>query len=169
MFQQITPQIDIIEPGTSFAGYEMAQTWADLQLYEKVLNDRPDLKCIIELGTGQGGLSLFFDSQARARGLEFHNFDYLAAEKPVPKWQQIDVLADSITVREFFTHPMLLLCDNGNKPLEVKIYAPLLQVGDLLAVHDWNVEIFASDIPGALYPVYDHWSHSLTRIFEVGA
>lgn len=44
MFQQLAPQIDIVEPGTSFAGYEMAQTWADLQLYEKVLNDRPDLK-----------------------------------------------------------------------------------------------------------------------------
>lgn len=158
---------DIIEPGTTFAGCEMAQTWVDLQLYEKILNDRSDLKCIIELGTGQGGLSQFFNAQAVARGLEFHNFDHLEADKAVPCWHQIDVLADSVRVMEFFAHPMLLLCDNGNKPLEVKIYSPILRVGDLLAVHDWGVEISDSDIPDALFMVYQEWSHSLTRIFQV--
>lgn len=154
-------------PGTSFMGYEMAQTWDDLQLYEKVLNDRPDLKCIIELGTGQGGLSMFLHAQAQHRRMAFHTFDHLEADLPVPEWLQMDVLADSVRVREFFQHPMLLLCDNGNKPLEVKIYAPMLQVGDLLAVHDWETEIYEKDIPGALFPVYTQESVSMTRIFQV--
>lgn len=154
-------------PGTTFAGYEMAQTWEDLQLYERVFNDRPDLKCVIELGTGQGGLSQFFRMQAEVRQFAFYTFDYMEGSKPVPGWIQMDVLQNSVEVQKYFQHPMLLLCDNGDKPREVRTYAPLMKVGDLVAVHDWDDEIYQSDIPGALMMMWPEHSKSMTRIFEV--
>lgn len=34
--------------------------------------------------------------------------------------------------------PCLIYCDNGNKPLEIKTYAPILRTGDILMAHDYH-------------------------------
>lgn len=33
--------------------------------------------------------------------------------------------------------PTLIYCDNGDKPLEVRRYAPILRVGDIIMTHDY--------------------------------
>jgi len=33
---------------------------------------------------------------------------------------------------------VLMYCDNGNKPLELKTYAPLVTSGSVIGVHDWH-------------------------------
>jgi len=38
-------------------------------------------------------------------------------------------------------HPLVLFCDNGDKPRECRSFAPLLAVGDYLAIHDGGSEI----------------------------
>ena len=43
-------------------------------------------------------------------------------------------------------HPLLLLCDNGAKPLEMATFVPLLRAGDIVGVHDWGTEVNEGDI-----------------------
>lgn len=40
----------------------------------------------------------------------------------------------------------IMFCDNGKKPLEVKMYGVFLNRGDILMVHDWPFEIDYHDI-----------------------
>src|SRR5471030_863845 len=53
----------------SFCGVPAAQTWNDLALWE-VFFDRARVASVIELGTFQGGMALFFAMQGRARGFK---------------------------------------------------------------------------------------------------
>jgi len=66
--------------------------------------------------------------------------------------------------------PVLLFCDNGNKREEVRCFAPLLQAGDYLAVHDWGSEISAADIPPNMNLVWPEPPEAsrLKRWFAVG-
>lgn len=156
-----------IEPGTTFCGRRMSQTWDDLRLYEKVLNAHPDLKSIIELGTEQGGLSHYLHSQTVNRDMMFHTFDIVKPELPVPGWQKVDVLREAEKVVSFFHRPVLLVCDDGNKPWEMVTYAPYLFPGDLMAVHDWDTEVFLAQVPRSLVMIHSDWCESMTRIFQV--
>lgn len=157
------PQVVV---GTTLFGRPMSQTWEDVRLYERLLNAHPELHAIIELGTGQGGLSFYLNFQAAVRGMTFKTFDVVRPDAEVPNWQRLDVLREVDEVVRHFSHPMLLVCDNGNKPLEVGLYAPKLQKGDLLTVHDWDTEIYVTDIPTTLWMVHEDWCQSMTRVFE---
>lgn len=153
--------------GTTFCGAAMAQVWGDLLLWERVFNAHPELRCLIELGTGGGGFSHFLQAQCLARGMSFATFDWAVPPSTVPGWHKADVLQDIEKVVRHFRHPMLLSCDNGNKPLEVATYLPHLVPGDLVAVHDWGTEIYSKDIPDVLVPIHDDWSFGMTRMFQV--
>lgn len=157
---------DQVKPGTTLFGRLMSQTWDDVRLYEMLLNAHPELRAIVELGTAQGGLSWYLSYQAGARGMTFKTFDVVRPDSEVPNWQRLNVLREVDEIVRWFEHPMLLVCDNGNKPLEVSLYAPKLRQGDLLAVHDWNTEIYEDDIPTTLRMVHEDWCQSMTRVFE---
>lgn len=44
---------------------------------------------------------------------------------------------------------VLMYCDDGNKPLELKTYAPLITKGSVIGVHDWHPSQFTwVDVPG---------------------
>lgn len=158
--------IEEVSPDTTFSGRMMAQTWSDLQLYERLLNIHP-LKCIIELGTGQGGFSYFLHAQCLARGLTFHTFDLVDPNESVPGFSRLDIFQEvSEVVSHFQPGGTLLICDNGDKPRELKVYAPLLQPEDLLAVHDWGSEVVQEDVPDILLPIHEDWTpSSITRFF----
>ena len=42
-------------------------------------------------------------------------------------------------------HPLLLFCDDGDKPLEFAAFVPHLRPGDHVGVHDWGLEFFLKD------------------------
>lgn len=42
--------------------------------------------------------------------------------------------------------PSFLYCDDGNKPREIQVYAPVLPPGSVLGVHDWGTEISEKDV-----------------------
>lgn len=155
-----------VVPGTTLFGHSMSQTWEDVEMYERLLNAHPELTNIVELGTAEGGLSIYLNYQCFVRGMTFKTFDVVRPAGPIPNWQRMDVLREVDEIVRWFEHPLLLVCDNGNKPLEVSLYAPRLRRGDLLAVHDWDVEICADDIPTTLRMVHENWCQSMTRVFE---
>lgn len=140
-------------PQTTVFGVATLQDWSDLALWELFLNDHPDLKCIIEIGTYAGGLSLFLQQQAAARGIRFATCDIerypsAAIEKLGTNFIQADALTDETihtAVADPGNHPLLIYCDGGDKPAEFAHFVPLLQPGDFIGVHDYGSEFTDAD------------------------
>lgn len=148
---------------TLFLGIPIAQWHADLWLWEKFFSTHR-IKSLIEFGTGSGGLSLFFLLQSMQHHFRFNSFDIArpaALDEPIGKVLNLkshftqgdimvklhNVIVELITKSE---HPILLYCDNGNKPLEVKTYTTYLLKDDFVAVHDWGVEFTRKNVPISL-------------------
>jgi cephalosporin hydroxylase len=105
---------------------------------------------VVELGTDRGGFAAFLADLVRPWGGQVYTFDIEAKFLPSLldefrnlHFVQADVLAERhpAIVERVVQPGVLLYCDNGNKPREVELYAPLLPVGSLLGVHDYNTEI----------------------------
>ena len=136
-------------------------------LWEKLLNERPEVKTIIEIGTKHGGFSLYLLAQALQRGLSFWTCDikdYGWAKEPLAKLFDLgkyficgDVFAEDgkklkhLLEKTQDIHPLILLCDGGQKELEFKMFVPSLRAGDIVGAHDWNREFW----PHSVEPVKD--------------
>lgn len=148
---------------TSFLGTPIAQWHADLWLWEKFFS-RNKIRSFIELGTGSGGLSMFFILQSMQHDFKFTTFDIASPEalnthvgkllnlkSHFRQGEIITEMREEITgLLKYSDRPVLLYCDNGNKPVEVRIYSKLLSDGDFVAVHDWDKEFNKNDIPHGL-------------------
>jgi len=138
-----------------FLGTRMLQYWADVALWELFLYRRPELRTIIEIGTNEGGLSLFFLGHAIQKKMNFWTFDiqqFGRVTSPLAKVMSLpdhfvlgDVFGDA---QEFLTsllsddnlRPTLLYCDGGNKVREIQTFVPFLKTGDYAVVHDYTIE-----------------------------
>jgi len=141
-------------PDTKIFGIRAQQDWSDLALWDRMLEDRPDLKTVIEIGTFLGGLSGFLSVECEQRNILFQTWD-------IQKWEGLDerllnhhfhvgdALIDErlrMMLDDPDRHPLLIFCDGGDKPKEFATFAPLLQPGDVIGVHDYGQEIFDGDI-----------------------
>lgn len=154
----------------TFLGVRLTQSWGDLRLWEYVLNAHPEIQHIFEIGTWEGGMSRYLAAQATERGIGFTTVDVTRPEKQPPGFVPLDVFAQADEVRDWLraNGPALLFCDGGDKPREMREFAPTLAAGDLLAVHDWNEEASAADVPECLDEVYGALCDALrshTRFF----
>jgi hypothetical protein len=159
---------------TSFGGVAMAQYWLDLTVWESVLNMHPGLVGIVEIGSWKGGFSWWLWAQACARGMAFHTCDAVVPEHDTPCFDRVDVWANPEIIEGWLEfEPVVLFCDGGNKPRELRTFAPMLQHADsLVFVHDWGTETMPDDVPDCLEPLYDAWLDSLgsiTRVFRIRA
>jgi hypothetical protein len=160
---------------SSFGGIACAQYNIDFILWENVLNDNPGMVGIMEIGTWQGGFSLFLDAQARARNMTFVTYDVAEPDRPIPGFVKRDVWAEVEQVKEdAFAMgegmPIVLFCDGGNKPRELKTFPPLMPDGSIFLVHDWGTETTADDVPDSLQELYGGWCDtvgSVTRVFRM--
>ncbi len=124
---------------------------ADLAYFNVVLQEVPRLATVIELGTYLGGSAFMWASAMMLRPLgrvvTFDNgpvpnrlgfpdcCEFVRADVMTP--ETVEAIARLIGPAPF---PVLMFCDNGEKPKEVALYGPLLRPGDVLAVHDWYEE-----------------------------
>ena len=124
---------------------------------------------IIELGSGSGGLTIFLGIYGLSYNCEIHSFDtHLERNFPLNvvslfkflriNFYQKDVLQDLSTVsliRDLISTGgrVLLLCDNGNKVEEFKLYCSTLKKGDIIMAHDYMVTYkkFLSEFKGKLW------------------
>ena len=144
--------------GCTFLGTNCSQTWADFQMWEKLLNAHPELRSIVELGSGEAGFSAYLAIQAKARGLKFATFDKVRMDgHKQPGFELLDVFEEPERVVARLYSPAVLFCDNGDKPREVATFAPLLQPGDLLVVHDFGTEFWPRHIPDTLKRIHREW------------
>lgn len=115
---------------------------------------------IIELGTGSGTFSLFFSFYCFVNNADFCTFD-IKETKFKDKIENLGgkVVSDDIMENKDYiisllskTKRTLMLCDNGNKPLEVNTFSKYMKIDDYIMAHDffydrkktdnlWNCEI----------------------------
>jgi len=137
-------------------GRPMQQGTGVLVLWEHVLLNTKFSR-IIELGTGWGGLSLYFALWCEERGAKFHTFDIAKKWKDTPLAKMIclasyfhvlDVLHNPQPIKELIVRPgpSIVFCDNGDKREEFRQLAPILKPGDIIGVHDWGREIGRRDV-----------------------
>ena len=132
----------------------MRQYWADLPLWENFLNAHA-VRCIVELGAGHGGMTLFLAVQAAARNLSFYTLDQNRPEALDTPLAMLLNLSDSFMLGDFWEEtgpqltfllrceelkPLLLFVDGGCKKKEFQTFVPALSPGDFVAVHDYNIE-----------------------------
>lgn len=180
-FRDIMPDSLHNYSSTSFIGCATLQYHVDYFVWEKVFHRYSSrVKQVIELGTGFSGFSLFLLLHCIQRNIEFETFDHKTshvlnrrvadAVNLADHFHEVNILDNPEEIYSFFKHPMLLYCDNGNKPKEVKLFTPHLLAGDVVAVHDWMTEIKPKDIPENYSMVFGELCDevgSLSRFFEV--
>ena len=174
--------------GKCFMRHAIAQYPVDLILWDIFLTSRPTIRSVVELGSAAFGLSLYLALQCYQRGLEFRTFDINASNNlnsPLSNLVKLrnnfimgDIFGDvreqlTLLLRYGLPHPILLYCDDGDKPREFKGFVPCLRAGDYVGVHDWGREIDEDDVSifgDAVVPLYwDMWRQlgSITRFMKV--
>jgi predicted O-methyltransferase YrrM len=115
------------------------------------------MRAIVEIGTGNGALSLIFGLWGILLGIPVITVDI---EDPFDDtlrlfahlgihFNRADCFSDTVTKAvEAFPHPQYLLCDGGDKPRELAVFSRLLKPGSLISAHDWGMEIFSEDVEG---------------------
>lgn len=166
---------------TTMFGVKTLQGWADLYVWELFLNHCQDIKLIIELGTGNGGLAVFLQAQATQRGIRFVTFDtkrYKDALSIGDAYVIEDILSEhppilmSLLGYKNIYRPLVVYCDNGHKIKEFNKYAPIIKPYDYIGVHDWGAEIASAEAEPSLHllcPIVHKESeevHSRTRFWR---
>jgi cephalosporin hydroxylase len=152
----------------TFAGYGIQQSWSALFMLNRVLDESKDIQRVVELGTGSGGLAIFFGlimhnragkvitidttmpNQATLKDFEYLNIEYL----------QVDVFSDKALdhIKDFIKgYRVLVLCDNGCKKKEFPLYTNIIKSNDLIMAHDWLAEIFKEDLDNETMSVLDYY------------
>lgn len=146
---------------TTLFNHRMDQEWVDLMIWEEFFKSYP-IKTFIELGTGMGGMSLFFALQAYQHKFFFHTFDnqkWLDFEDGLPKmlnlknvFHHVDLFKEGqsqiVHLIETMPRPIAIFFDDGDKRREWELFAPLTHPGDFCIVHDWGAEFSESDFAG---------------------
>ena len=156
----------------SFCGIPAAQRVQDYFLWEALLNEETQCRGIVELGTWEGGFSLYLAVQAENRGLFFRTYDVAAPDRRIPGFVQLDIYAEAEAIGEHLSRndPLVLFCDGGNKPRELKTFSRYLTRESVIVVHDWNTEIFLEDVPDNVEMIYEDFCKgidSMSRAFRV--
>ena len=157
--------------GVSFCGVSVAQYWVEFILWESLLNERR-YEQIVELGTWEGGFSLWLHAQAQAREMGFRTYDVHVPKREIPGFVHMDVFAFPDEVGEHLrrSDPVIVLCDGGNKPRELKTFSRYVTPDSTLVVHDWGTEFLPSDIPENVEMIHEDYCldlGSISRVFRV--
>jgi hypothetical protein len=134
---------------TSFIGQGQQHTYWLYAIVDRVMKAVPELRSIIELGTGAGALSTVFGLWGVERGIPVHTVDHVMRHNP----RLLAHLGVCFHAQDIFAPetkglienaatqgPLWLFCDGGYKAGELKTYAPLLPPGSIVSAHDLGVE-----------------------------
>ncbi|MGE3190698.1 MAG: WlaTC/HtrL family glycosyltransferase, partial [Vicinamibacterales bacterium] len=142
-----------IERGlSSFMGVPMMQSrrsviaFDDLWRHLDTTHERPAR--IIELGSGQGGLSVQLQVYAAAVGAAFITYDRYDATGRHAVFERFDIDSRVADVQHDFVAAevarevqkpgrTILICDGASKVDEVERFVPYLKSGDLVLAHDY--------------------------------
>lgn len=132
-------------------GVSSSVTWLDLGAIAHMLQFAR-IRTVLEIGVEHGGLSAWLMAYARYNDLAYRGVDITlnalqtqlgivdrSAFVECDAWSAAAVNAARAWL-EINPAPALIICDGGNKPKELHLYAPLLRDGDILIGHDYHNE-----------------------------
>ena len=138
-------------------GLRMQQAKSAFHGFDTMLHiEKPS--CVIELGTGYGGLAVILALCCKDIGCTFHTFEKYSEQ--VLYTGLLEALDVDLRFEDVFNNggiadlidtsgQVIVLCDNGNKPREFNWYAKLIKPFDIIMVHDFymSMEQFNIDKP----------------------
>lgn len=144
-------------------GVEAAHTWLQVATLLWGL-DTYGIQAVVELGTWKGGLGVMLATAAYLGkwsyvGIESNDtiinrdFTQVVMDAGEPEWADLWVadVFDPATIARVSARiakrpaPALIYCDDGDKPRELRTYAPALRLGDYIAAHDYPWEVKVED------------------------
>jgi hypothetical protein len=141
-------------PNITLFGEKCDQPFTAFYVWEKFLNDyKGKINRFLELGCDNGGMSTYFALWCYNIGAEYMGFDKYKPRayngSPVKKLIRLDKKMNSgnlytdKTVKKITElirrrGMSVVFTDCIDKPWEFKTFAPILKIGDVLAVHDWD-------------------------------
>lgn len=165
----------------TFAGHPIQLFWQDLKVLEIALSQaKPNL--IIELGTGSGASTLFFSNHCATFSVDIKDKTVFqpCLKSALIRLAIFDIFEDSgiKRIKDLITafSKVFVFCDNGDKPREFELFAPMIKPGDYIAVHDVGIEISTDQVDtvhfkNKLEPVIENLAKnekSLIRVFKKG-
>lgn len=128
-------------------GISCSVTWYDLGAIAYILQTA-QIRLIVEIGVEHGGLAAWLTAYCAYTGCRYCGIDItLHALHAAVRGQIEERDAWSEPAVERVRHwmaetngPALIICDGGDKPRELRLYAPLLRPGDVLLGHDYHNE-----------------------------
>lgn len=132
---------------------KLSEVRPGLEPGEGSLAFEPHWRTLVEIGTSRAVTALQLGLAMRCRGGAVVTFDRVDVRHHAVKRAWLDnmrfVIEDVLpagggcapgvfAALQGARDPLLLMCDGGDKPEEVRRYAPLLRPGDGLVVHDWR-------------------------------
>lgn len=139
-------------------GVSTSLTWYDIGAIVRIIQEY-SIRSVVEIGVEHGGLAAFLVAYGQYTGLSYLGIDItLNALHPAvarshlsqrDAWSE-DAVADVARWLTSHPAPALIICDGGDKPKELRLYAPLLRPGDVLIGHDYHneyVDDAIADVP----------------------
>ncbi len=132
-------------------GVSSSVTWLDLGAIAHIMQFA-SIKTVLEIGVEHGGLSAWLMAYGRYNAVAYRGVDITLNALQT----QLGIVDRSAFVeRDAWTAdavedarqwlwsqpaPALIICDGGNKPKELHLYAALLREGDVMVGHDYHNE-----------------------------
>lgn len=160
---------------TTFIGQPMQHNFWIYCIIDRVMKANPQIRSIVEIGTGAGAVTSVFGLWGVKRGIPVLSIDrvmrheprllqalgveYLQAEEFAPETlERIRQVAGDA--------PTWLFCDGGSKRREFREIGPLMPAGSIVSAHDLGVEFrhevdAASLCPAVFTPVHEEWWNEL--------
>lgn len=156
-----------------YMGAGMSQSYSAIYFFE-YLYESFRFEYIVEIGSQKGALSTYFANLAGITESVFFdtfeinpNQDWYHREvegaghwfnKLVSVCPFIHSYHQNIFTKDSYHHiksnvdqfKSFIFCDGGNKIREFNLYSTILKSGDVIGVHDWNIEINNTDIQQAI-------------------
>jgi len=134
----------------TFLGAPCQQSFNALFIWEKILTPLK-FKRFFEIGTALGNLSVYFKLFCINKGADFYTYDFAKKNQrsntPIQKYvtlqdnyYMVDVFKESQQICSIIQRKgvSVVFCDGGDKPHELRTFAPALKKGDIIACHDWG-------------------------------
>ena len=154
---------DFLETGYSFYQDTMAmQSILTFPIFSRFFRTiGHQVAQIVELGSNQGGLAVYFHDYSKRNNAQFVTFDIHETPINLERWnvdyRKKDVFLEE-TIQEIgqiLSKPgtSILFCDNGYKIQEYKTYAKFLKPGDFIFCHDYarDLDEFSNKIQGRFW------------------
>jgi len=150
-------------------GIPISQSWASIGAIFSIIYTYK-IKTFVEVGIDQGGLGYLLSTvESSMDGFRYHGIEKYPHK--IHETMNKSEFRKKIFIGDFFNEhgkewikniiaesdkPVMVFCDNGNKPEEVKYISEIMTTGYILA-HDWPKEFKEADQPKNTKRIFNDW------------